>query len=170
MVTDCETRNEIPKPYELISSDDRLSIRFEIREKERERERNSYLSISFHLDSFAFSAFEKKKKENVSTLRARKRTNEREIHDCENYIIPMYRADIRSAVSGITFHSLLNSGLRFRFFSDRWIILKATLTAIPCPRQKRKKKKKKKSVEFFNCIYDYNLTCIFLHIKYRERI
>lgn len=23
-----------------------------------------------------------------------------------------------------------------------------------------------KSVEFFNCTYDYNLTCIFLHIEY----
>lgn len=47
---------------ELISSDDRLSIRFEI----RERERDIGIYQSFHLDSFAFSAFEK----NVSTLPA----------------------------------------------------------------------------------------------------
>ena len=79
MVTDCETRNEIPKPYELISSDDRLSIRFEIREKEREREREREIAIyQSHFTSIhsLLALLEKKKKKRERFYTTRAQTNE----------------------------------------------------------------------------------------------
>ena len=143
------------------------------REREREREIAIYQSHFTSIHSLlALLEKKKKKKENVSTLRARKRTKRTR----DTRLRELYNPDVSSGypIGGVRHHVSLALKLGFKvslFFrpldhfegdTDCNPVLEA--------KKERKKKKKKKSVEFFNCIYDYNLTCIFLHIKYRERI
>ena len=157
MVTDCETRNEIPKPYELISSDDRLSIRFEIREKEREREREREIAIyqshftSIH--SLLALLEKKKKKENVSTLRARKRTKRTR----DTRLRELYNPDVSSGypIGGVRHHVSLALKLGFKvslFFRPLDHFEGDTDCNPVLEAKKERKKKKKKKKKFFKFI------------------